>query len=168
MIPLIYYILLFGLYYYSFHYYPDYNQHHVVLVMIMMALFSLPIKQISLLCLIPLWTIFWCDVYHRIIPNWCHIMLIIHFIQAPIDLFLPCIVLTILSIISYFQWLGFGDVKLLTVFSLHVNLMQLNLLIFMASTLALLWFVIKKQKRDTLIPFGSFLSIAYLLMTYII
>lgn len=62
------------------------------------------------------------------------------------------------------EFLGGGDLMLFCVFSLIIGLKSTILLLFIASFLALLSFPIIKKKQ---IPFGPFLTIAFLIIIFI-
>lgn len=111
--------------------------------------------MVALLCL------FWCDWLHRLLPH-RYLLLFLFSNLTNLHLsYLPILTFLFFYGLSLTKQLGLGDVKLLTAFSLFCDLMTLNYIILIGCLLALAKNIIK---RDALIPFGSYLIVAYWLI----
>ena len=114
----------------------------------------------------------WTDGYYGLIPDRCHLFLLLIFFIHPNELkissiFFSLIVLIVLGILaSLSQSMGFGDVKLIAACTLFLTWIELAQLMCIASNTALLCQIpsfIQHKKRDK-IRFAPYLTFSALLI----
>ena len=107
-----------------------------------------------------------CDIKTQEIPDIVPIgFLIVILLTCPtIDYKLSLIILFVGSIFSLLGKIGYGDIKLISIWTLYIS-DGIFLLLFIASFCCLFW-SLANNKKDAPISFAPFLCIAYLIIHF--
>lgn len=90
------------------------------------------------------------------IPDICHLLIL--FFSIPKNFYFALSILAIGLFLSHLQIIGFGDIKLLSVLSLHLSYTSFCLGLFLSSILALIY------QRQRIIRFAPYISVGFLLV----
>lgn len=114
-----------------------------------------------------LFTLFFTDWLHQLIPDRFHFFLILLNIHAinKMTLFIMLLVSLVLLIFVKKGYFGMGDVKLMVSSTLHLSITHVNCLVLIASSITLVLMMITKKAQ---FPFGSSWAVSLILLNHLI
>ena len=120
-----------------------------------------------LICLVSLPLVYFDVTYHAYpLVLWAACFVLLFLIATPNLIMLGCLILAILTPILHLK-MGAGDFLYLSLISFSTSFFQIIYCIFIASSLALLYYLFFIRKKEEDLPFLPFLFLAYLLMVYL-
>lgn len=162
-------ILLYILYLYS-QYYLAYTSSRGIYLFFFFFLLTV-INTIFSLCSIEsillypfLYLAFYVDEECGEIPDICHVWIVfISFLFHKTHYIYSLSILCIGAILSYFKWIGFGDIKLYSALCCMVG-KPIILVIIGSSYIGLIYYFLKKKER--LFPFAPSIILSFILVEY--
>lgn len=120
-----------------------------------------------LICLASLPLVYFDIKYHAYpLLIWALFFVLLFLIASPNLAILICLILAILTPILQLK-MGAGDFLYLSLISFSISILQLIFCIFVASSLALLYYFIFINQREKELPFLPFIFFAYLITIYL-